>query len=157
MNSGKTPALRIGRECCKLLSRRWNEPIPDYDSEVKAEKAGWVAIQKDTQRRLDEAAKQNPSMTPKISEKRQEWNTIFAALNKEEPASGVLAPGVVTTIRLDLGATLDNGTSKKNAYIVGRFTYHDVFSGTPERTTKFCFQSVSGSTFEVCPESGWMD
>ena len=82
---------------------------------------------------------------------------------------GVVPPGVVPEITLmDKTAwnkttwerqitPRDHVTEPLTIYILGKFTYSDVFPGTPRHTTKFCLMRETGISFGVCPNGNWMN
>lgn len=75
-------------------------------------------------------------------------------------AYGIFAPGAVHTVVVSPPAVHRGQGNLRRIYILGKTTYRDVFPGTPERMTKFCFtyqQFFPEYAFVPCPEGNWMD
>jgi hypothetical protein len=128
-NSGKTPAIEVTVHCCLTQKHGLNDPIPDYDDEIK------------------------PTANAQYPVATQEAIQQINKINK----GGIIAPGETATVAL-LPKFGFPGVRNRNLYILGRISYKDIFPGSPERNTKFCLMRVPSSTvFIQCPEKNWMN
>lgn len=76
--------------------------------------------------------------------------------------NGVLAPDAVRDISViqSTGFLMyapDTPPAPAFVYVRGRITYRDVFAGTPEHTTWFCFRHTTGLMFDFCPNGNSMN
>lgn len=85
-----------------------------------------------------------------------EWKVIW----QPQKPQGVFTPGGVYPVII-LPPSVHRGQDRpRMVYIMGKMTYNDIFSGTPQRTTKFCFeyhQFFPEYRFTPCPDGNWMD
>ena len=160
-NSGKTPALKISGQCCLFSSYLWSEPIPDYDSESRKSEEMRATLRKRNHEQMMAITKEHPELAATIIERDKEFEARSSAMEKSVFHAGeVLAPGVTHAsgvVSKTQWGTRDERDRPKTLYILGKFTYRDIFPGTPEHTTKFCLMRSGGTTFSLCPESHWMD
>jgi hypothetical protein len=174
-NSGKTPALNVSVECCKTELEPVGAAIPDYDDEVKKTEARDKAAMKTLVQRSDDWVKEHPEATETI--RRQEaWALAHGTTHVPTTLyrGGVIAPEALQGVELYsrpmhfTAATINPNPRSTSPgqdvpmvpatiYILGRFTYFDVFTGSPRHITKFCLMRTTGTEFAVCPESNWMD
>jgi len=156
-NSGKTPALKMSDVRHIFLFRSWNEPIPDYDSESRAMEERTKAAK---QQGRDAILKRHPELAGQMAAWEKEHEDMAASIQKRvSPEGGVLPPGVVSTFVVPNFGDWPTRTKDRRPmthYILGKFTYHDIFGG-PEHTTKFCLMHARGTSFTFCPENSWMD
>jgi hypothetical protein len=141
-NSGKTPAIRLSGSCCIIATRRFSEPIPDHDAAFAETEA-----QYQRERQMFRKWVPNPiqPMPPSLS---------------DVHTGGVLAPTVSQAVSLMVSVSIpkkDKSDWPATTYFLGKFTYNDIFPGTPRHTTKFCLMHVVGNEIVACPESNWMD
>lgn len=157
-NSGKTPALKLSGECCMYVNRPWTDPIPDYDTETKMIEEERRKHDEERRKRNEEEIKRHPEFADRIREFEQSYSQ---ATERKIPTGGVLAPGIVNNISvapsMKFGRTRKPGEAPQTLYVIGRFTYTDIFTGTQRHSSKFCLMYTGGDSFNICPESNWMD
>lgn len=157
-NSGKTPALQMSGECCMYVNRPWTDPIPDYDTETKRVEEERRKHDEERRKRNEEEIKRHPEMADRIREFEQSFSK---ATERKIPTGGVLAPSIVNNISvapsMKFGRARKPGEPPQTLYVLGRFTYTDIFTGTQRHSTKFCLMHTGGDSFNICPESNWMD
>jgi cell division protein FtsL len=157
-NSGKTPAIKLSGECCMYVNRLWTDPIPDYDTETKREEDERKKYDEERQKRNADTIARHPEMADDI----KEFEQRFASSSTTKlHTGGVLAPGIINSIgvapSMSWGLSRKPGEPPRILYVLGRFTYNDIFNGTPRHSTKFCLMYDRGNSFSICPESNWMD
>jgi len=166
-NSGKTPALRMSGRVL-VTKRKWTDPIPDFDVETRkqdleSKKSRNLTLQqqKERDRKL---LKEHPEMAATIADFRRKVALLDAQIQGQihdltSAEGGVLAPGVTDTFTLLSSVQEGRGNEPvpRTIYVLGNFTYYDIFHGTPMRTTKYCLMNQSGTQFTFCPASNWMD
>jgi hypothetical protein len=160
-NSGKTPALKISGQCCLFSSYLWSEPIPDYDSEFRKSEEMRAALRKRDHEQMMAVTKQHPELAATIAEREKEFEALDSAMEKTMFHAGeVLAPGVTHASGIISKAqwgTRDERDMPKTIYVLGKFTYRDMFPGTPEHTTKFCLMRRGGQLSPCAPKAtGWI-
>ncbi|HEV2178012.1 MAG TPA: hypothetical protein VGW33_12570 [Terriglobia bacterium] len=157
LNTGKTPALKVGKQCCIVRPKLWSDPIPDYDREAAASAEENKALQEQT---TAEMIKQNPTMKEEIVSGMKEFEASRAAAIKEYTYRGeVLPPGVprkLPLLRPDSWARRNKDHLPMFLYVLGKITYSDLLT-RKEHTTKFCLRYTTGTSFEICPKGNWMD
>lgn len=170
-NSGKTPALKLSGECCMIDMRKWDDPIPDYDTEVREGEKKRIESRQQFQMRMEERTKQHPEMAAQIGDFMKRFDDMQSPQTSFIHQGGVLAPEVVQTINLFPSMKTSTRQPVDQAqggmpgipappmtiYLLGKFTYNDIYPGTPRRSTKFCLMRAGGTTFTICPENNWMD
>jgi hypothetical protein len=166
-NSGKTPALKISGECCMYLTRKSDDPIPDYDSEVRESEKKLVEFGKQRHRQIEERIRQHPEMAVEFGDYLKHFDEMHSSRTNFLHQGGVLAPEVTQSINLVPLMKFDTvqlPTSAETAmpirftiYILGKITYNDIFMDTPRRSTKFCLMRAGGTSLVICPENNWMD
>lgn len=165
-NSGKTPALKLSGQCCMFKTLIRTDPIPDYDAEVAADAEA-------RQREIEAQIRRNPQMADRIRQFEAETASL---MGQSIHTGGVIAPGVATPI--SIATSMKFGMVRPNApnapgpaaptipqipplpttlYILGKFTYNDIFTGTERHSTKFCLMRRTGNSVTICPEGNWMD
>ena len=154
-NSGKTPALKLSGDCCMFVTHVWTDPIPDYDSEV-------AAADEARRESIEEQIRRNPKSPIAF---REFEATTASAVRQAIHTGGVIAPGVVTGV--NIAPSMKVGTGRKpdangfrspptTLYILGKFTYNDVFDGSERHTTKFCLMRLTGNSVTIAPKAiGW--
>jgi len=149
-NSGKTPAIKLSGQCCMFINRLWTDPIPDYDTE--------------TQKMTEERRKQNEALVakpPEIAARVKEFEqAVPSSTERAIHTGGVLAPGVTNNIGVAPSMKLgrrDGSGKPMTLYVLGKFTYNDIFAANPQHTTKFCLMHTVGNALTICPESNLMD
>ena len=156
-NSGKTPALKLTYLCCMGGAVLWSDPIPDYDVEFRKAEENRVAMRRQTQERMSAAIREHPEIAAQMKAMDRQADSIFNALFDQ---SGVLAPTVINTVQIRGSSDWAIRNEKdlpRTVYLIGKFTYHDIFKGTKEHTTKFCLMRTQGNSFAICPKSNSMD
>jgi len=87
------------------------------------------------------------------------FGNIPAVASRGNPTvrlGGILPQGVPRTITIAAGGTRF-GTNERG-YIVGKFTYRDIFGDTPSHTTKFCvMQTDDNRGMAICPDGNLMN
>jgi len=165
-NSGKTPAIKMGSVEFLSVTRPLSDPIPDYDIESKAINERLDERFESLKReKMESLKRQNPEMVEKYmameKKNEDEWKARMASAGKQFiQNSGVVAPGVTIILKFGQDYRWDLRTKDDvwmSGYILGKFTYHDVFDGTKLHTTKFCLMNAGATQFSICPQSNWMD
>ena len=174
-NSGRTPALNVSEECCKTSVQVVGGAIPDYDQELKKGEDRDKAKMKTLLQTSDKEAREHPESAETIR-RLEAWALANGTTHVPTVLyrGGVIAPEVIEEVPVVnrpthfTAVTIDPSfrpTSPKQdfpmvpatIYILGRFTYLDVFTGTALHTTKFCLMRTSGTQFSICPEGNWMN
>ena len=158
-NSGKTPALQMSGECCMYVNRPWaDRTSPDYDTETRRIEEERSKHDEERRNRNEEEIKKHPEMADRIREFEKSYSQ---ATEYKIPTGGVLAPGIVNNVSvapsMQLGRARKPEEPPQTLYVLGRFTYTDIFTGTKRHSTKFCLIYRGGDSFSICPESNWMD
>jgi len=118
---------------------------------------------------MDAIVKQHPELASHISEETKSRKDLESSWKKKFlHEGGVLAPDVPQN--LTILPSINWATTKKREifpgkeisepmtiYLLGKITYYDVFTGTPQRSTKFCLMRAQGTSFGICPEGNWME
>jgi hypothetical protein len=148
-NSGKTPALKMSasnRGGVKLHS----DPFPDYET-----------IWTEPQRRLEELKRKNPQFAAAIAQMQQK--TI-----RSTSEDMVLPPNAAQELIVATNEQWSTNIEHKSfsgmvqkdpltIYFLGKILYSDVFTGTPQRSTKFCLmRTAPASSFSICPAGNSM-
>jgi hypothetical protein len=139
-NSGKTPAINLGWECCRYLERQLNDPIPDYD-DIQA---------------------QAQALSERLGRNSESIRRLREQFQAELPKGVVIPPNATRKITVSPGrmsfdkSKSEFGTSLSRIYVLGKFTYNDIFEETARRTTKFCLVQA-GNNFYFCQAGNSMD
>jgi hypothetical protein len=146
-NSGKTPALKMNvghRDGIKL----WSDPIPDYETFGIA-----------PQDRLEELKRNNPKFAAEMQQAAIHFTVGGMVLPPDVPREVTLATETSWSIHVE--NKLPSGkvrTEPATIYLLGEILYSDVFTGTPQRSTKFCLmRTAPASSFSICPTGNWME
>lgn len=166
-NSGKTPAIQITTACCIQRMLIWTAPIPDYDTEVVAERAKYNATvqrMKAPLQHIQDAMRNKRNITSEqMKRMKEEEKFTIAQMNitydDQFPKGFALAPNASSTITLfNVGRQWNIEDKDGNplvVYILGKFIYQDIF-GKIQHSTKFCLMTRDVN-FTVCPKNNWMD
>jgi hypothetical protein len=170
-NSGKTPAIKMSGNCCRLENRPRRDPIPDYDLAVKEDGELRQKMTAERHKRTEDLIKQHPELAASLAERDREFDTQISSSEQKFLHEGAVLPPEVPQDLNILSVSVKWGTIQKHdfspggpsinepltIYLLGKITYSDVFIGTPQHSTKFCLMRTSGNSFGICPEGNWMD
>lgn len=130
-NSGKTPAIFLGADCCFVENRFWGDPVPDYAT---------LASERRIVGQLQTASALAPdaSLRIKISGAESRTSRRIASWAGAEPfRKPIKMPTAI--------------------YRIGRIYYRDTFEGTPQHATTFCLVRWEGPAYVTCPNGGTMN
>jgi hypothetical protein len=135
-NTGKTPALHVIGICILVFRPSWHpdrDVTPDYDTEVMD-----TRIQKSLREQSEETTPKGASLGH-YSSGTLETDILLGMDQRDQIAS----PNgeVIFQIPSVYGVQPKSGDLDTDVFIVGEFTYSDIFSkkSTPLHLTKFCF------------------
>jgi len=177
-NSGKTPALKASINCCIPILRKWGDSIPEYDQVVNDAAADTAKFDKMEREAIADITKNHPPNGNDILRKIREGRSndsqrvkMFTANDHVRtgialPPSGSpykielneadSEPASITTERQVHPGITEHHHEAFILYLLGKITYNDVFHGSKQHATKFCYMT-SMRKLVACPEGNWMD
>jgi hypothetical protein len=171
-NSGRTPSLKMAVKCCFMPTKLFRDPIPDYDTMDADRKKGianMAAQRLVSLRGRLETSGNLPGLGDYLREEIAKAEKDLAdpppdPMEKFLPTGGVLAPDIPSEVTVVQSTQWGTRVESRipsglpvTIYILGKIVYRDIFTGTPERSTKFCLMRPTGNQFVICPSGNWME